>query len=177
MRTRVGALFGFVLVAAVVAAIGAAPASAAETRADYVAQTDRICKDANREFKRVFRKLGRVAFKPIAPDAEKPSQKELNRANRLLARFVGTTNRVFGRMVRRISFVPIPVGDEQTVLDWLAGMRAYRRLNDRSNLAFKRGQFNKSGRLFGRALESLQNGALAVRDWGYRHCPAGNMFE
>ena len=162
--------------AGAVTAIWATPALGAETRAEYVAQTDRICKDTNREFKRLAKVLGPVEVTPVDPDESKPTQKELNRGEKLLTRYIGRTNRVFGQMVREIAFVPIPAGDEQTVADWLSGLRAYRRLTDRANRRLQRDQFNKAGLLFERSLQSLQNGALAVRDWGYKWCPAGDIF-
>lgn len=161
----------------VVAATGAAPASAAETRVDYVAQTDRICKQANRDLITAFRKFAKANTELLKPGpiAEEPTKKELRREMRTVARVFGKVNRIFGRMVHRISFVPIPTGDQEAVLNWISGMRAYKRMNDRANLALKRGQLGKWIQRLIRGFESLQNGALAVRDFGYRNCPAGDL--
>src|SRR3954468_5442443 len=111
MRLRAGAVLGSALA---VLAIASTPADAGETRAQYVAKTDHICKSANRKAFRIFRRLGKAAAAvpgPDDPDPKKITKKErraLVKGRTRLVRAFGTTNAIFGRMVSNIALVPVP---------------------------------------------------------------------
>ena len=170
---------GVVLAAVALTAVAAAPAEAV-TRAEYVAQADSLCKRANRETKQVNHKYGPFKFEiadPDSPPEEKPSKQEQRKATMRVNRLFGGINRVFGHMVQRIAFLPSPAGDERAVTGWISGMRAYKRMTDRANQAFKRNQFGKWLQRNIRAFEALQSGASSVAGFGFRHCPADNLTQ
>ena len=172
MRVRTGAVLGAALVAL---AITSASARAAETRAEYVAKADDICKKSQQRARHVFRKLGPTTGALPDPDDDgEPTRKErraLVKNRTRLIRILGTTNAIFGRMVSNIALVPVPAGDGDTAVLWIGGMRAYKQLLDRALRAFKQQKPRRFLLFFLRGLEAIVGAATVVEDWGFRNCP------
>jgi hypothetical protein len=141
---------GVLLVVTAAAALVAAPgASAAATRAEYVAQVNPICKQANTQSGKVFSR----AIKGQNPDQIKPGvlTKALKRVNRITRK---TTNRIAG--------VPAAPGDEALVAEWVASRRHSQRLSDQllavdQDLTTAERQHNRKliGRVFKRVIRII----------------------
>jgi hypothetical protein len=133
--------------------VAIAPAQAATTRAEYVAQVDPICR-ANlvpwqktvatdvKTFKTWARLNNRGTFKAWVRQTHKHA--------RALERHV----RVHASLTAQISAVPPPAEDAHLVATWLMYRNEYERLTQSAAKAFDAFKFKKSNKLTGRAIKA-----------------------
>jgi hypothetical protein len=159
-------------------AISATTASAATTRADYVAQVDQICASTTQGFGRLGPKLkslfGPKAISPLPTDPSTPTKKQLKRSlNRFInriSRILASLNRALGSTTEQIALVAPAPGDEPAVAQWIAGLRQYvtfeaysirslRHHKPRRALAFQR-----------QGTEALNAGGAGVQSFGISNC-------
>src|SRR5262249_42222930 len=117
-RTSVPGLIGLAIVV-IALAIVAASASAATSRAEWVAQVDPICqvayvaeKSADKTFHRQTKKAERQSKRGHHPSTA---------ARKILFRFYHRTAQATQGMLNAISPIPAAPGDEATVASWLTG--------------------------------------------------------
>jgi hypothetical protein len=163
-------------------AISCAPARAASTRAEYVAQTDPICQSAERPIKKIgdaYLKASQEALMKFIEEISHGSKDQALRAirhlQRSMLRFGHRFNRLQARLTAELALVPPPPGDEGIVGLWLQARGDGVRLSDRSLRAGKHGKLNKLVRLSGLAIAVFEQADRLVSDFGYQHCaaPAG----
>ena len=165
--------------ALIVLAVTASPASAAATRAEYVAQTDAICASAERETKDLFRK-SKKAFGKLGNAGSGKSKKAKKAARKLmrkLAKILERSNGIFERMLRDISAIAPAPGDEAQVTGWLTGLNDYAELNDDAARALRKLRFGKSIAFSFLALDALTKAADWVDGYGFQHCPGGSVVK
>ncbi len=162
-----------------VPAIAAVPASAATTRAQYVAQVDQICSQSPRSSGRLGPKL-KTLFSPNAPSplpppgAAEPTKKQIHRSlNRFinrLTRLLASFNRAFGATTEQLALIPPAPGDEAAVAQWIAGLRQYAMYTADSLRALR--QHKPGAALFfqGLAIDALNSGGAAVQGFGISVC-------
>jgi hypothetical protein len=173
------------LIALIASMVAAAPAGAASTRAEYIAQAEPIClaadQQAERAQKRVLRRLKKKAARvrkkfeargsvPI----EEPSKKELRKLASGLAVFfaklIAPANLAFDQATAQLRAIPPAPGDEAAVSTWLAGRTEFSRLN---YIAIRGGRNGKFKRFFISTLkadEALRKGQAPVNAFGFQHC-------
>jgi hypothetical protein len=162
--------------------IAAAPASAAATRAEYVAQVDQTCSSSAPAFKKTFKTILNLGNKmPPLPDGADPKRflRKLNRWGKQLARAQRRFDRVFATMVEGIAAVPPAPGDEAAVGQWVNGLRQYVDLSARASRAAKHGKIFKGLSFLDKAGAALDTGGVAVQGFGITTCPtsaAGSLF-
>jgi hypothetical protein len=159
-------LGGGLALAITLVALSPAPASAASTRAEYVAQVDPICHGievkeiaATRIFKRRIRHLH-----------VRPVDLESKPVRRAAVRFYRSVLRSFRSGFDQIAAVPPAPGDEAVVSAWLQGLRKFERRFQRVIPLVARGEERKAGRALSRAFKVAGQADLRVQDFGFQHC-------
>jgi hypothetical protein len=173
MRVRTGAVLGVALAAL---AISVASASGAATRAEYVAQADPICKQANRQSKQAAKKhigaLNKIGKQ--APDEGPVSKAErkrfLRRFSRALAGVLAPQNKITGQTIGRLSFVTPPPGDEAAVGYWLQGLHQFKLQVDQAIRGFRRANLKRGLNNLVKADNTLTAAQRPLSDWGFRQC-------
>jgi len=164
-------------IASTLPTIAAESASAATTRAEYVAQVDQICSQSSRDSGRLGPKLkilfGPNALSPI-PGAPQPTKKQIHRSlNRLvnrIARILATFNRTFSATTEQIALVPAAPGDEGAVAQWISGLRQYAIHTAESLRALRHHKPGAALFLQGLAVDALNSGGAAVQGFGIGIC-------
>jgi hypothetical protein len=103
------------------AALSAAPANGAATRAEYVSQVNGICVAANNQAAQDLKKVGKLPTKPKA-----------------LGRLLERGRRLFAAHVARLAAVTAAPGDEAIVATWVDSLWQMKRTYDRFTRVFKR---------------------------------------
>jgi hypothetical protein len=170
-------------IALVAIAFSPAPASAASTRAEYVAQVDQTCTPFGPQFKKAgntILKLGKRVVRLVTkiPSAPDPSSKavlrKLNRLSQRISRAEQRFNGIFAAMVEGVAAVPPAPGDEAAVGQWINGLRQYVDFSARGSRAAKHGKLSKSLSFLEKSLTALDTGGAAVRDFGISVCPTSS---
>lgn len=157
-----------VLVLLLALAVLAAPANAATTRAEYVAQVDPICQAAHVTNKAAARRFKKRAHQLVrrGMDPDHPSSAGI----RAVVRFYGLVLRVDRRANTEIARVTPPPGDEELITEWLqARSRVPTRLKQFIH-AFSAGKEHKARRAISRAFKAGFNAYNLMQDFGFRHC-------
>jgi hypothetical protein len=160
------------IAAVILVAAGAATASAAATRAEYVAQTDPICQAGQRDM-RAESKRQNPATKEIRRQLE---QEELTRERenallgKLAAKEFAPTLKVFPRVTTQIAAVAPAPTDVTAVSQWLAARRAYADLIKRAVEVARRGASKKQNFLIEKATGKIVEGEIPVEGFGFRFC-------
>jgi hypothetical protein len=166
-----------VVVALAAMILAAAPAHAASTRAEYVAQVDQICSQSSRDSGRLGPKL-KILFSPNAsapvPGAQHATRQQIHRSlNRLvnrIARILATFNRTFSATTEQIALVPAAPGDEDAVAQWISGLRQYVIHTAESLRALRHHKPGAALFLQGLAIDALNSGGAAVQGFGIGIC-------
>jgi hypothetical protein len=150
-------------------AVWAAPAGAASTRAEYIAQVDPICQsfegpvdDGWAAYVRNFKRWVRAA-KHGTPTAIVRGAK---RTARSLAQWAQTLNRLFDQ----IAVVPPPAEDAVTVRAWINHRRQANAYNLATASALMRGKGRKAVRLGSRAGTEAEASERAISGFGFQVC-------
>jgi hypothetical protein len=148
-RSRQAALgVGLTLIAS---AAFAAPAGAASTRAEYVAQVNPICASANAQaeqlYESVSQELNRLNRKANRARGKKRRKLEA-RSERLFEQLPDLSLAIYYTELERLKAVAPAAGDESLVSEWLATRQAGLDLTAQANRIEKRAE-----RLFSRGFE------------------------
>jgi hypothetical protein len=157
-----------VIVALIVVALSAAPARAASSRAEFVAQVEPICQAAQ---KPTFKAYGRL-FKsiPTTADTQHPTKRVIRKADRALGRFYTQISGIYGRTSGRIASVPPAPGDESAVASWLAGRSQAVTLGLAAGRAARHLKVGQASRLADRAIAASDTAVRSVSDFGFHVC-------
>jgi hypothetical protein len=144
-------------------AITVAPALATNSRTDYVAQADPICKASFDQIdKRLPGLIKRIARRPnITPTIAFASGLALG-------------GKIFAQETNKLAVIPPPPGDEAIIAGWLDGRRGYKRKLDRAVTA---GKHNKKKQMLRRLKQAFQTVAAAnqlVAGFGFQYCVISN---
>jgi hypothetical protein len=144
-----------VLVAACLALAAPATSMGADTRAEYIAQVDPICKRAD---KRIF---------PLAKQAFGAWDRgELGKAGRGFSRVA----RVFGASIAKVAAVPPPVADQALIGDWLDLERRDVALTAGIGAALRQGKEGKARKLVKKSIAIEKPIDRLVGDYGFKEC-------
>jgi hypothetical protein len=163
--------------ALIMLAITAATASAASTRAEYVAQADPICQAGQAQEAAAAVPLARAIKRAKKHHVLKPSKKKLNRkVNRLFVRFFQQVVAIEHSVNDQIATIPPAPDDVSLIQVWL---RARNELLDLEARLFASQTFRDASlkkvlgdfvRLIGLSYETTD----IVRDFGFQYCSVGS---
>lgn len=149
-------------------AVFAAPANAATTRAEYVAQVDPICQQENISQKAVVRSLNK-RVKRLAKrgfDPQKPSKPVARLIIRGYDRLAGLQRGANGS----IALVTPAPGDQTTTSSWIQQRAAFATLFQRAGHLFAHQKQRKALGLFFRALRIEDQAEQLIEPFGFRFC-------
>jgi hypothetical protein len=154
-------------------AISATPASAASTRAEYVALVDQVCIDTAPQFQALNRRFKKIArgFDEVRTETDVQEKRRFDRLYRRIGEAVGANARVFGGMVERLALVSPAPGDETAVGQWIEGLRQFNSLQAQSVPPWRHRHLGRVAALSEQSFEALNSGGAAVKDFGISHCP------
>ena len=167
MKSKGGLTVALVLV--VSAAVLATPASAASTRAEYVAQVDPMCQAALpqlastqgafvRKLKAIDNRLKKHRFKGIL--------KLISSAARSLSSY--TT--VHGNLTTQISGVPPAPPDTSAVNGWIQDRRNAESFGNSAASSLKHAKFRQFSRQLNQAAAADQAGIALISGFGFQYC-------
>jgi hypothetical protein len=152
-------------------AVFATPASAASTRAEYVAQVDPICRTALKpEGKAGLALLKGLTKLGNQSENGKPSKKALNRFLRQTAKFFGVLARLENSVNNQIATVPAAPGDESTIATWLQQRGQYADLLRQSVVAVKHHRLRRFVTLADQSDVARDVADATVAGFGFRYC-------
>jgi hypothetical protein len=165
-RRHIAALALPVLLLAI--AVLAAPANAATTRAEYVAQVDPICHAADTRMSAVIRSLKKSAkqLKQRGIDTEEPTKPVVRVAVRGYNRIALIARNAF----TQISVVTAAPGDETTVSAWLRQLSREIDRFQRAIHAFAHRKVHRYKQLMYKSSLSGLEADVLVRDFGFQYC-------
>jgi hypothetical protein len=140
-------------------AVWAAPAEAASTRAEYIAQVDPMCRENLGPWQETYAAEVKT-FKKWMGLSKNGALKAWIRQTHRYARALERHVQVHASLTQQISTVPPPVDDAQLVASWLLYRNEYERLTQSAADAFDAFKFRQWGKLIGRANE------IGDTEWG-----------
>jgi hypothetical protein len=161
----------FAVVVIALLAITVAPAQAASTRAEYVAQVDPICQTAATKQSAVIRSLKKFArqLKQRGIDTEEPTKQVI----RIAVRGYNRIALIARNAVAQISAIAPAPGDETTVSAWFRRLSLQIDLFQRAIRAFAHQKVHRYKQLmYKSSIRGLEADDL-VREFGFRHCVEG----
>jgi flagellar basal body L-ring protein FlgH len=171
---RLGAILAL---AAATVACAAVPASAeaAATRAEYLAQIEPICQQANQEAKRIARRTNRALKKRLRKANQQAKNDDRGKPvgdifTLIIIKQAAPENRLFERTTAMIRGVAPAPGDEATVTAWLAGRDESTRLVREAIKAGKNSKPNQMFTLLDESTVALRKGQQPVQAFGLNHC-------
>jgi hypothetical protein len=174
VRTPAPALIALAI-AVIALAIGAGTASAATTRAEWVAQVDPICQSASKPAgsaaKGYFKTLNRAGKHTKNP---KQLSHVLTAASLKFLRRLAT---IYSTITERVAVVPPEPGDVGAVNAWLDGRRAAKADVDRALILGKHGKAKKAGRFFIQASQAESQGTANVQNFGLSVCVGQTVID
>ena len=162
------AVIGAVLSVGVIA-VGAAPAGAASTRAEYIAQVDPICQsfvgrinDARTSYSRSYKRWGR--------DLNHGSLKRWERQTHRTFQSLRTLIQIEAALTDQIAPVPPPAEDATTINAWLTGRNKAERFGYSAALAFDSFKFDLFGKRLNQSNRAYATGIKAISGFGLQTC-------
>jgi hypothetical protein len=148
-------------------------ASAAATRAEYVAQVDPICaaaqaqeRAAAQQLKRKLRKLARH------PNTRKARRRAIKHELRAIARFYGYVAAVEQSVNAQVATIPPAVEDTSLITLWLRVRAEQVVATQRLASAPVKGDIFAALDMFFEASDKVDEAGDIVRDLGFQHCSA-----
>jgi hypothetical protein len=155
MRRLGGPLAALMVIAITCLAGTTSSASAASTRAEYIAQADPICAAAN--------KVGNKQLKGFPKDVE-------TRRWKPAARRLRVTLRAFNELIASLAVLQPPVADAALVEQWLAGFRSQVPLAKSLIAAVNQHSFGKVVKRSQRLAAASSDTQALVAGFGFRAC-------
>lgn len=149
-------------------AIAAVNASAATTRAEYIAQVEPICQTAYFAEKAAYKTLHRRIEK--AAQQIRQHGRPRKDARSTLFSFYGRMRQVSRTMDAAIQPIPPAAGDEAAVQAWLAGRERSITLNARALRALRRAKSRRFLTLFFKGIDTEGAAVSSVQDFGFSYC-------
>ena len=162
------AVLPFVLSVGLIA-VWAAPADAASTRAEYVAQVDPICqsyKGAELNDAKAFHRN----YKLWVRTARNGTVKAFVRQNHRLAQSLFAWDRLHSSMTEQIAAIPAVPADATVIDTWLNDRRQSDAFADAAASALSKLRIRSFFRLTGRADKVEQAGIQAISGFGFQVC-------
>jgi hypothetical protein len=160
----------------IVLAITAASASAATTRAEYVAQVEPICQAGVAQEEAAARPLAKKLKQLQRSRRQAHSRKAIRRFAkrelRLLVRFYDLVARVEQEVTSQIAAVPPAIEDTSLIQVWLRVRNEQAVVTQRLIRAFAKGSFFAAFDLILEATAKSAEAADLVRDFGFQYCSA-----
>jgi hypothetical protein len=159
------------------AAVLAAPAEAASTHAEYVAQVEHICQATDKPtvkaykgfFKAIAKSGQRQAFEEAQNDDDDVRALEVSLGPFL--KFYARISNIYGRETTQIAAIPAAPGDELAVAQWLDNRARAKATMDRGLRAAKNRKFRFAKHLISSALTKSSNAPLAtIGDFDFKAC-------
>jgi hypothetical protein len=171
-----------VAIAVIALAITAGPATAATTRAEYVAQVDPVCQAAQAQEEAaalpVSKKLKRLHKQERMKKASRKARgRAAKREMRLLAGFYDYVVAVEHGVNAQIATIPPAIEDTSLVQVWLRARGEALVVTQRLFRALAKGQFFAAFELLIEVETKAAEASDLVRDFGFRYCssPAGQL--
>jgi hypothetical protein len=162
-------------IAVIALAIGTGTASAATTRADWVAQVDPICQSASQPAGNATRAYFKI-LKSAGKHAKNPKQlSHILTAGAL--RFLRRLATIYSDITERVAVIPPAPGDEAAIAAWLDGRRAAKADVDRALGLGKHGKGKKASRFFTQASQAESQGTANVQDFGLSVCVGQTVID
>jgi hypothetical protein len=169
MSRLTGKLLPIWLAAIAIGAVGAAPAEAAATRAEYIAQADPICAAAKPTIDQAFAVYNRQ-YKRWVHLAGHGTLKAWLRQTRRTAAALNRANQAEISLTAQLVAVPPAPGDEGTIGSWLAQRRQADSLGVAAATALKRIQVGKFFKLARRSDKAASAGVQIAQGIGFTVC-------
>jgi hypothetical protein len=143
-------------------AVWAAPAEAASTRAEYVAQAEAVCAAPTPQVLKILKQEDRVIKQ--ARDL-KPSQYAVR-----MGRLLGKLAAIEGRILSQLGTIPPAPGDEAIIAQWLQGSRDGRTLLLRAVRAGKHGNLGQMLARLKKSISVTTQAEQPVAGFGFQAC-------
>jgi hypothetical protein len=158
----------------IVAAIAAAPASAATTRAEWVAQVEPICqaaqKPTSKAYSSFFKGLDKLG---LVGDDPEVSKRDARISDRLLGTFYVRASDIYSRTTAQLTAVAPGPGDESAVAEWIAGRNQTSLLGAQAGRAAKHRKLKRAFHLADRAVTAGERAPGPVAGFGLHFCALG----
>lgn len=145
----------FVLLAGLLLVPTASSASAATTRAEYIALVEPICKEADGDISRALRGWVTNIKKGNLPKA---------------GRKVGRANRIFERSIDSVERILPPAEDAAVIASWLALERRDVRLGNRISSALKSRNARRAVKFLDKSFKLEKTINAVIGDYGFKEC-------
>lgn len=162
------AVIGAVLSVGVIA-VGVAPAGAASTRAEYIAQVDPLCQsfvsrinDARTAYNRNYKRWGH--------DLNHGSLKGWERQTHRTFQSLRTVVQIEAGLTDQIAAVPAPAEDAATIDAWLRGRNKAERIGASAAFAFDSFKFDLFGKRINQSNRAFATGLKAISGFGFQTC-------
>jgi len=149
--------------------IGAGPASAASTRAEYIAQADPICQTYAAQEGAALSAYHRN-FKLWQRDFTKGSLKAWVRQEKRTAASLRLFNQIFATVTEAVAAVPPPAADAGLVSTWIASRRQAGGYATAAASALNRFQITRFFKLARQADNAESAGLQAITAFGFTVC-------
>jgi hypothetical protein len=144
-------------------------ASAASTRAEYIAQVDPICTSYAAPLGNAF-KAYHKNFKALNHNAKSGTFKAFLRSLRRTASSLVTIGGLHANMINQIAAVPPAPGDEGTITSWLNALRLEQSSEVGAASALRRGKFGQFFNKLDQADGAVNAADNAIRGFGFTAC-------
>jgi hypothetical protein len=166
MRRLAGAIAAVV----VLSAISVAPASAASTRTEYVAQVDPICQEARERWLKPEARYFKESVRVERVEEGKQRKRALNRLLRMLAKVFAVRARVETSASSQIATVPPAPGDESIVATWLEQRRQWTSGLSQLAAPIRHHRYRAFSRLAKQAEMTRKAANATVAGFGFQNC-------
>jgi hypothetical protein len=139
----------------------AAPADAASTRAEYVAQAEAICVAPGPQYAQMIGQINKV---------KKQRNLRPSKAAVKLGKIFGRLGAIEGGILTQLGTLTAAPGDEATVAAWLQGEWNAKGLVDRSARAGKHGNLYKFLGLLNQSIAASERANQIVASFGFQYC-------
>jgi hypothetical protein len=157
-------------IAATALLIAAAPAGAASTRAEYVAQADPICQAGQAQERVAFKSYAK-SIKRYLKDHPHPEPNRPSKAvTRLVLRHYSLILSVNRSVNSQLSSINPAAGDETAVAEWLQLRTQSADLLDRTVHAFHNRKVELAIRFYVNSIRRELQAELPIRDFGFQYC-------
>jgi hypothetical protein len=161
------AVLPFVLSVGLIA-VWAAPAEAASTRAEYIAQVDPICQAAAAPLSQADQAVSKSYKSFLRPGTY--SVKQFSRKAKRLARSMNRRAAVYSSVTEQIAAVPPPAEDAATVSAWLDHRRQAATLERSAASALTRLALSKAAKRIRQAGAADDAADKSISGFGFKFC-------
>jgi hypothetical protein len=151
-------------------ALGTGTAYGAATRAEYVAQTDPICRVGGVQEQAAFKSYTKSIKRYLKHHPELDPDRPSNGVVRLVVRHYGRVLSIERRVNSELSPISPAPGDEAAVADWLRLRTQSADLLDRTVHAFHGRKFKLGIRFYVKSIDRKLRAEAPIGDFGFQYC-------